>query len=114
MIEDIYALATTLVGDDFDQHLLELYCKAAVAQLGQQLKPGVAPEDCQELFVTAAAWIAAGFYGQAMETDGVTSFSAGDFSVTKNGVQYGQLRHQAEQLMAPYCKGQMSFLGVAT
>lgn len=114
MVEDVYALATTFLKGEVDRSLLEVYCRAAMSQLERQLKAGVTLQDCGELFITAAAWIAVGFYGQSMDTDGVSSFSAGDFSVTKSGVQYGQLRQQAEQLMAPYCKGQMGFLGVAT
>lgn len=114
MIEEIYALATSYMEDGWDENLLELYCKTAKVQLENQLKAGITPEECQDVFALACAWTAIAYYGQAKESDGVSSFSAGDFSVTKNGVQYGQLRHQAEQLLAPFSKGQMGFMGVAT
>ncbi|MFI3312431.1 MAG: hypothetical protein R3Y62_00950 [Eubacteriales bacterium] len=114
MEQDIYALAVSFVQEPIDGPRMEIYCKTAMEQLRHRLRAGISPEDCRNTFVPAAAWTAVAYYGQSLDNDGIASFTAGNFSITKDGVYFVQLRHQAELLMAPYSKGEMGFVGVAT
>ena len=113
MLEEIYALALTFLGGAGEDAALRAACKAAEAELGAKLKPGVSPEDCSDSFVCAAAWLALAVYGAA-ETGGAEQFSVADVSIKKGGGAASKaLRAQAESLMAPWCAaGAFQFLGV--
>ena len=65
MLEEIYALALTFLGGAGEDTALRAACKAAEAELGAKLKPGISPEDCSDSFVCAAAWLALAGYGAA-------------------------------------------------
>ncbi len=112
MEQEIFDLAVTFLEDSADHSALDYFCKAAFAQLRAGLKPQFLPEDCRDAFVPAAAWLALGFYNHTQGADGVSAFSVGDMSLTKNTEQQRQLALQAERLMAPYLRGEMAFLGV--
>ncbi|MCI2106213.1 MAG: hypothetical protein LKK00_05770 [Intestinimonas sp.] len=118
MTEEIMALARSLggLGEEEDSRLLPL-CQAAEAELTGRLREGIAPEDCAQAFSLAAAWLALADRSAGQETDGVTGFTAGSFTVRREGGEARQavetLRRRAEAILAPWLKdGGFAFQGV--
>lgn len=97
-----------------DNHLLETVCKAAVSSLKARLRDDVAVEDCQADLITAAGMLAVAALADIGDWTGVEQLTAGDFMVRRknSGSAVEYLRSQAEMLMAPYLKSNLTFLGV--
>ena len=111
MTDQIYEKALTLLGGTCDnQQALRASCEAAYLELKGRLRRSIQPEDIAAVFVAAAAVLAlsmAAQLGDASNTGAVSSFRAGDVSVTKRGagsVQSGAaaLRTQAEAMLMGY------------
>ena len=116
LIHQITAQAKLLAGELNAQQaaLLEVLCGVAATALGARMKKTVAPEDCAEVFVTAASLHAV---AELWESDGAASveeFRAGDLTVKKGSRASASntLRHQAELAMAPYLEDGFCFAGV--
>ena len=118
LVEQIYEAAVSFGGAASSE--LEALCGAALAELKKSLRDGLSPEDCGEVFVTAAA-----FTALAMQTElkslsgiGVESYTAGSVSVRSGGstAAYSaakSLRAQAARIMAPFVRSEgFDFIGV--
>jgi len=113
MQDQVYSRALMMAGqlEAGQQALLEVLCKAACDALEARLREGMTPEDCREVFVTAASLQALA----AMEGFGeTTEFKAGDLTVKKadRADRARELRYQAENLMRLYLKDAFLFTGV--
>lgn len=92
--------------------VLEALCGASADRRLSRLRSGVAPADCEEALICAAAFTAAA--DLAAGQGGVTAFSAGALSV-KAGTNTGELRRAAERLMEPFVTpGDIFLQGVRT
>ena len=118
MYEKIYALACAVAAPtEAEKPLLEALCSAAQADLAGRLRQDVAPEDCSDAFLCAAALLAVSGLLPCREAGGVEQFTVGEVSV-RTGSSGGctasaALRSQAAALLAPYCgDGSFAFLGV--
>ena len=117
MLDNIYAMAAAFAGElgQDKQQALQNLCKAAEAELCSRLLPGVDPAQCEQSFVCAAAWIALSNLAAGNRSDGISTFSAGEMSVSKStgaDTAANCLRTQAELIMAPYTGDHFSFMGV--
>lgn len=112
LTREILELAGRMGGEDADQELLLPLCQSAQQELAGRLKPELCPRDCGPAFVIAAAWLAlAGL--ETCREEGVSSFTAGDLTIRKEGGSGARsLRGQAWELMAPYCRDSFCFQGV--
>lgn len=94
-----------------DGPLLERLCTASTRALRDSLRAGVSPEDCEEAFVCASAWLAAAALTEARLAGGeeLSALRAGDVSITMKSAggseRAAALRRSARQLMAPYTEG---------
>lgn len=102
MTEKIAALAAELGGTEAGP-LLESLCAAAEAELRALLRPGVAPEDCGDAFVLAAAWMA---LADRETAAGAEQFTAGAVTIRRGEASQRRqaLRLQARQVMKPYLR----------
>lgn len=85
-----------------EEAFLELMCRAACRRLDGRLRPGVTAEDCPEVYVTAAVWLA--LDGLDGGNGGIGRFSAGDVTIEKDAGARGELEKRAWALMRPYLK----------
>ena len=100
VLELLKQLRSCTEGDE----LLLLLCRTACSRLEGMLKSGVTPEDCGESFLLAAAWLAMDWLTDVGESAGITSLSAGDLTVRREGVSRGKGKDQAMKLLAPWLK----------
>ncbi len=112
VLHNARAMAQELAEEN--QALLEGVCAGAVSSLKNKLKEGVAPEDCLEAFVPAAAMLAVADMSQVGDMAAVEQLSAGDLTLRKaeNNAAADCLRRQAQALMQPYLKTGFVFMGV--
>lgn len=113
MTERVMELAMVL-GKWGESEALSLLCAAAVEELKEQLKPGLTPEDCGEVFPLGAAWMALAAL-EGTEADGVESLTAGEVTIRRGDGSFRKkaLELQARQVMKPYLRdGGFSFQGV--
>ena len=114
MTEEIFSIAKVLVTPSQEEEaVLRRLCAGAEQELRSALGPGVTAEDCMDLFLCAAAWLAAA--NLAGGRCGTGSVRVGDVSV--GGGDWGgaaqRMRRQAWKIMAPYCGGDgFTFVGV--
>lgn len=92
-------------------------CRAAAGEIKQRLREGVGAGEIKELFVAAAGVLALSMYVAAGARPAVTSFKAGNLSVTcadgGEPVSAAALRALAENMLASYLKDEsFGFLGV--
>ena len=116
MTEKIVAMAKALGAGEEQEELLSVLCQAAQRELEGRLRPELTPEDCESAFVPAAAWMALAWLNTGGGTggEGITSFTAGDVTIRREGGrESAALLDQAQRLMAPYVRDRgFSFLGV--
>ena len=96
MKEEILKLVNALCQPGVDDAALDTLCAAACGRLDGMLADGVTPEDC--------AWLVMDYLKDSRGWDGVTSLSAGDMTVRREGGGSGRLEARAMALMAPYMK----------
>lgn len=115
MTEQVLKLVQALCGPGQDEAVLGTLCANACAALDRRLKDGLTAEDCGEAYPLAAAWLAMDWLRSAQGLDGITSLSAGDLSVRREGCSDGdKLSRKAMELMAPFLRDDgFSFRGVA-
>lgn len=103
MTEQVMELVQALGGAGQDEDVLRMLCANACRTLDRRLRDGLTPEDCQGAYPLAAAWIAMDWLRSGQGLEGVTSLSAGDISVRRDGTsEVGKLPQQAMELMAPF------------
>lgn len=119
MFEQISALAAAIAAPtEAERPLLAALCTAAVEEASRKLRPGLAPEDCGEAFLCAAAMIAAAGLLSCRSGGDVEQFSAGDVSLRTGGSgDSGQaadaMRRHAAGMMGPYwMDDRFAFAGV--
>jgi len=104
MTDQIYAQALALLGGSCDnEQALRASCEAAERELAGRLRKKLTPEGIRDVFSAAAAILALSLYTQLGDlsgtgADSVSSFRAGDVSVTKRGA--GSVRSGANALRA--------------
>lgn len=103
MTEQVMELVRALGGAGQDEDVLRMLCANACRTLDRRLRDGLTPEDCQGAYPLAAAWIAMDWLRSGQGLEGITSLSAGDISVRRDGAsEVGKLPQQAMELMAPF------------
>ncbi len=114
MTEEIFTIAKALASPtEAEEGVLWRLCAGAERELRSALRDGVTAEDCADLFLCAAAWLAAAnLTGGRNETGAVrvgdVSVGGGNWSDTAS-----RMRRQAWKIMAPYCGGDgFAFVGV--
>ena len=113
-LDDIFATAQSYTGAErHRQPILRQFCAAEQQRLEDQLLEGVTVEDCYESFTCAAGLLAAADYSAAFADDGISAFTVGPISVTRQDEARARtLRRQAATIMSPWCRSPFRFLGV--
>ena len=105
MTGQVMELVQALGGAGQDEDVLRTLCASACQMLDRRLRDGLAPEDCEGAYPLAAAWLALDWLRGSQGMDGITSLSAGDISVRRDGESDGgKLSDRAFALMAPYLR----------
>ncbi|MDE6260228.1 MAG: hypothetical protein K2M42_05110 [Oscillospiraceae bacterium] len=105
MIEQVMELAQALGGAGQDEDVLRTLCANACQMLDRRLRNGLTPEDCEGAYPLAAAWLAMDWLRGGQGLEGITSLSAGDISVRRDGASDGEkLSERAMELMAPFLR----------
>ena len=105
MTEQVMELVQGLCGPGQDEELMRTLCAGACQVLDGLLRDSVTAQDCLEQYRLAAAWIAMDWLRAGRDWNGVTSLSAGDLTVRREGAgDDGKLSRQAMELMAPYLR----------
>ena len=113
MTDQIYERALALLGGSCDnEQALRTSCEAAYMELAGRLRRNIKTGDISDILVPAAAILALSMYTQlgdasASGSGAVSSFRAGDVSVTKRGAGSARgsacaLRSQAETMLMGY------------
>jgi len=107
MHDKIYEMAAEAVSPTAsEQSLLDTLCTAAEAELSAQLRDGVTAESCGNIFIFAAALIAAAEMMLLRSVNQVEQFTAGEVSIRSGQGKAAEfaaaLRQQAKALMAPF------------
>ena len=118
---DIFGKAEQLLGSKVSADrsaALTAMCQAAGSELEARLRDGVSAEEIEELFVSAAGVLALSMYIQLGAVDDVSSFSAGNVSMSRKSTgetaaSAAALRAQAENMLIGYLKDRgFDFTGV--
>lgn len=104
MKEEILSLVNALCQPGVDSAVLGTLCDAACQKLDGMLADGVTAEDCAEAYLPAAAWLVMDWIQTSKGMGGVTSLSAGDMTVRREGGADGSLEKRAMELMGPWLK----------
>jgi len=103
--EQVLELVQALGGAGQDEEVLRTLCANACQTLDRRLKDGLRPEDCQGAYPLAAAWLVMDWLRDSRGLEGVTSLTAGDISVRRDGASdSGKLSERAFELMGPYLR----------
>ena len=110
-MSEIFNMASAFLGSvpEEGQAALTALCAAAEGELRSRLREGVETEEIEELFNTAADMLAVSMYTLASDADAVSSFKAGEVSVSRRGSgsvrgSAASLRRQAETLLSAYLR----------
>lgn len=105
MVEQVLELTQALCGPGQDEDVLRTLCESACRVLDRRLKDGLTAEDCGGAYPLAAAWMAADWLRGTQGFDGITSLSAGDISVRREGGgDGGGLSRRALEIMSPFLR----------
>ena len=105
MKEEIFHLVKALCMPGVEDSVLDTLCQAACERLDGLLADGVTAEDCETRYTLAAAWLVMDWLGDTRNWEGITSLSAGDMTVRREGGgKSGSLERRAMAMMAPYLK----------
>ena len=95
---------------------LEALCGASFSSLSAQLRDGISPEDCEHVFLLAAAMMALSALETCSAQATTEQITAGDFTIRKDAPDWERaaacLTKQAATMMAPYLQDRFSFRGV--
>lgn len=88
--------------DGGQEEALEALCRAAQAELAGRLRPEERPEDCEDAFILACAWLA--LAGLAAGETGGGRFTAGEVTIQEGdgAARAAALRLQAETVLGPW------------
>lgn len=106
MTEQVLELLKKLRVCTEDDGVLELLCKTACSRLKGMLREGVAPEDCGEDFLLAAAWLVMDWLEDVGDGANITALSAGDLTVRRDGGSRGRKKSRALEVLAPWLKAE--------
>lgn len=101
--EEIYNAAVILKGGQSEA--LRTYCAVAALAVSGRLREGVSVSNFYEIFIKACAMMAVAADSEFGSLNEVSSFKAGEVSVTRGGGGSSSaqaLRKQAEALLVPY------------
>lgn len=112
MQDEIRALTVNLLQSTVDASLVTAVCVGTEQLLTQQLRKGLTPEDCHDVFVLAAAMLALSCLN-LMASEGLEQFQAGTMRLVFDRSN-DRLSATARELIAPYCQGSTAFVGVGT
>ena len=105
MTEQVMELVQALGGAGQDEDVLRMVCANACQTLDRRLRDGLTAEDCEGAYPLAAAWLAMDWLRGVQGLEGITSLSAGDISVRRDGASdSGRLSERAMELMAPFLR----------
>ena len=106
MVEQVMELVQALGGAGQSEDVLRMLCGNACRTLDRRLRDGLSAEDCEGAYPLAAAWLALDWLRCGQGLEGITSLSAGDISVRREGSssEAGKLAERAFELMGPYLK----------
>ena len=102
MKESVMTMVRALCSDRVEDMVLEVLCDAACRRLDEMLADGVTANDCAEAYLPAAAWLTLAMLKDSRNWEGVTSLSAGDMTVRREGGS--ALEGRAMTLMGPWLK----------
>lgn len=109
MHETILLLSQSLTdAGENEQFLLGMLCTAAEGEWAAQLRTGITPADCGDVFLCAAAFTAAANLlsgrsgGSVVSSFTAGSISASEKSAAETNTAAAALRNLAVRLMAPY------------
>lgn len=106
MTQQVLKLAQALGGAGQDEELLHTLCAAACRTLDRRLRDGLTAEDCDGAYPLAAAWLVMDWVRGSRGLEGITSLTAGDISVRREGPEGsgGRLSQKALELMRPFLR----------
>lgn len=104
MKERVLELLRALCRPTVDDRTLDELCQAACGRLDGLLADGVTAQDCAGEYLLAAAWTVMDWMEAGRGWEGVTSLSAGDMTVRRDGGAGGGLSRRALELMGPYLR----------
>ena len=104
MEENVLTMVKAMGAPAAEESVLRALCAAACGKLDGMLADGVTAQDCAEAYVPAAAWLVMDWLQASKGLDGVTSLSAGDMTVRREGGREHGLEQRALELMAPWLK----------
>lgn len=110
--DEIYEVATVLRGERSEA--LRGYCGVAMLAVKGRLRESVTVPDFYEIFISGCAMLAVALDLDFCNASGVSSFKAGNVSVTRSSqTNVTALLKHAEALLAPYTTDNgFSFRGV--
>ena len=114
---EIFDFASEMCAGELSETVMMTLCRAAAGELRQRLREGVGAGEIKELFVAAAGILALSMYAAAGARPAMTSFKAGNLSVTcadgGETVSAPALRRLAESMLSSYIRDEgFGFMGV--
>ena len=110
---EILALCRAMGAEEEQEQLLRSLIRAVIPSLEGRLKPGCTRQQCGAAFPLAVAMMVMDGLSDAGGMGQVTSFSAGDVSIRRGGVDGTSRSQQAERLLAPWMESWgLAFKGV--
>lgn len=99
-------LVQALGGAGQEEELLRTLCATACRTLDRRLRDGLTAEDCDGAYPLAAAWLVMDWVRGSRGLEGITSLTAGDISVRREGPEGsgGRLSQKALELMRPFLR----------
>lgn len=99
-------LVQALGGAGQEEELLRTLCSTACRTLDRRLRDGLTAEDCDGAYPLAAAWLVMDWVRGSRGLEGITSLTAGDISVRREGPEGsgGRLSQKALELMRPFLR----------
>ena len=99
-------LVQALGGAGQDEEMLRTLCATACRTLDRRLRDGLTAEDCDGAYPLAAAWLVMDWVRGSRGLEGITSLTAGDISVRREGPEGsgGRLSQKALELMRPFLR----------
>jgi hypothetical protein len=111
MVERTCVLCRQLGAGEDREELVSLMARAVCERLAGELKEGLSPEDCGEVFALAAALMVLELLDAVGGEDGMTALSVGEVSMRFSARE--GLGKTARGLLAPYLRSAFAVMEVA-
>ena len=110
--DEIRTRTQKLLQSTVEASLVEAVCVGTEQLLRQQLRSGLTPDDCRDVFVLSAALLSLACLNHAA-SEGLEQFQAGTVRLVfdRSG---DRLSEMARELIAPFCRSSTAFVGVRT